>query len=81
MVERTKDGKPRRFTSVGGYPMVYVAPKYGDVLCPGCADHVEVLAPNMALVAGINWEDASLYCDSCSERIESAYADDDEEQV
>lgn len=24
-----------------------------------------------------NWEDASLYCDNCSKRIESAYAEDE----
>lgn len=24
----------------------------------------------------VNWEDPSLYCDHCSERIESAYAED-----
>ena len=26
--------------------------------------------------ADINWEDASLYCDNCNNRIESAYAED-----
>lgn len=25
----------------------------------------------------VNWEDASLYCDECSQRIESAYAEPD----
>ena len=24
----------------------------------------------------VNWEDAELYCDHCSKRIESAYAED-----
>lgn len=25
----------------------------------------------------VNWEDASLYCDNCNKRIESAYAEDE----
>jgi hypothetical protein len=31
--------------------------------------------------AGVNYEDSSLYCEACNCRIESAYGDDEEEEV
>jgi hypothetical protein len=48
------------------------------VLCPACAnkwtaDDVPQFEPTDA---DINYEDASLFCDECSERIESAYAEE-----
>lgn len=70
----------------GGYPM-YCVTADGAALCMACARkeyeqiararkdgdtsggwHVDAVA--------INYEDASLHCDHCSERIESAYAED-----
>ena len=56
----------------GGYPIYYMAAEDSNVWCPACAN---VADPSVIAAAGINWEDASLYCDQCSKRIESAYED------
>ena len=47
-----------------------------------CAARGEDFTPDLdafdlPLVPFVNWEDASLYCESCARRIESAYAEDD----
>ena len=60
-----------KYTSIGCYPIFYVENGH-DCLCADCADASE--APE-ALLSDINWEDPALYCDECSERIESAYAE------
>jgi hypothetical protein len=73
----------------GGYPMYYVT-KDNGVLCPQCANDNSALClaapdsmdfdPQWALVDfDINYEDTDLYCDHCNNRIESAYAEDDNE--
>ena len=36
------------------------------------------IAQWLPLATDINWEDPSLYCDHCGERIESAYAEEEE---
>ncbi len=57
----------------GGYPIFYVD-KENNALHPHCAsENDEYSAPLVAY--DVNWEDATLYCDECSQRIESAYAD------
>jgi hypothetical protein len=62
-----------RYTSLGCYPILYLTHRE-EVLCCDCAsDNRRELN-----IAGINWENPHVYCDECSERIESAYADDDE---
>ncbi|MDF1699856.1 MAG: hypothetical protein P1V36_01670 [Planctomycetota bacterium] len=73
-----------KFSSLGGYPIFYVTGDSG-VLCPGCVEeNLEMCAdvthdadPQWS-VAGhdVNWEDQSLHCDHCSERIESAYGEE-----
>lgn len=65
-------GKLYKFSSLGCYPMFYFD-KEDNVLCADCAQKER---DNIA-AADANWEDPSLYCDECSERIESAYAEDD----
>lgn len=72
-VERFEDGTPMKFTSIGLYPIFYVTGR-NDCLCPACAGNVEKENPMVATDA--NWENPSLYCDVCSERIESAHAED-----
>jgi hypothetical protein len=62
-----------KYTSLGSYPLFYIE-NDSDCLCVDCANAHE--APEM-LQGEINWEDPSLFCDECSERIESAYAEDD----
>lgn len=75
---RSSDGTFPAFTSMGSYPIVYV----GDGWCV-CADCASVLdqdpdaaTDNPIDAAAPNYEDSSLYCDHCEERIESAYAED-----
>jgi hypothetical protein len=61
----------------GGYPMFYVVGD-SDVCCVKCANDAStgVDGLNGTITAGdANWEDPDLYCDGCSERIESAYAE------
>lgn len=70
------DGKLSAYAWPGGYPIFYLDAE-SSVLCPKCAeksrtDDVEKFRP---IAADCNWEDASLYCDQCSKRIESAYAE------
>lgn len=68
----------------GGYPM-YAITSDGAALCPLCVTKEraqifrsthEQWPDGWAITAfDINYEDASLYCDHCSKRIESAYAE------
>lgn len=58
----------------GGYPLYYLD---GDncVLCVKCARESEndELLNFKPVAADVNWEDESLSCDHCGERVESAY--------
>ena len=91
---RRKEEKARFFKSycsVGGYPQFIVW--QGEAFCVDCVnenirsdidsdnheDDCEWL-DNQELSPAINWEDPSLYCTQCSERIESAYADEEESE-
>jgi len=74
--QKNENGQYDAYAWPGGYPIVYFAADNG-VLCPKCAneykegrDNEEQLKP---VDADINYADASLYCEHCSERIESAY--------
>ncbi len=68
----------------GGYPIFYLVADNG-VLCPKCAnEHGHDLSAECpdddqwrVVAADINWEDPQLTCEHCSERIPSAYADDE----
>ena len=70
-----------KYSSPGGYPILYVCDD-GGVLCADCvADEIDQCCDPYSggfYVTGhdANWEDPSLFCDHCSERIESAYAED-----
>jgi hypothetical protein len=84
--------KPIAYAWPGGYPVFYIArsgfrnDETGEletnqhdrsefVVCPKCAGNKE---NDLILVAAdVNYEDASLFCEQCSERIESAYAEDE----
>jgi len=66
---------PRSFTSVGAYPLLYLT-ESDSVLCADCAAQGDGDDPTAT--CGVNWEDPHLTCDECSERIESAYADDED---
>lgn len=69
------NGKLRKLASIGCYPVFYMTRK-GQALCADCA--TEVMHEDTGPVdADVNWEDPDLFCDECSQRIESAYAEDE----
>ena len=77
------DGAVVAFSWVGSYPVFYYT-KTGKVLSPAfvednlvdCCDDSE---PDSYVIGHeANWEDPNLYCDETGDRIESAYAEDDE---
>ena len=70
---RTDDGQLPKFAWPGGYPLYYLT-KDGEEICPDCANR-EVDESQAVIDYGCNWEDASLFCGDCGERIESAYAE------
>jgi hypothetical protein len=77
-IERTKDGVLP--SSLGGYPLLYGS--RWACLCSACAtvreNDIECIDP--VLGADIYWEGAPLICEDCSNEIESAYGDPDEER-
>lgn len=71
----------------GGYPKFFVTAD-GGCLCFPCAKKEKrtirsAIRRNdrtggwQVIGCDVNWEDPSLFCDNCSERIESAYAEDE----
>ena len=71
------------YTWPGGYPMFAVTHD-GVALCQSCCKSESRSigstygTDEWAITAlAVNWEDPELYCDHCSERIESAYAEAD----
>ena len=69
----------------GGYPMFAVTSD-GAALCHKCCQTERssigfTYGTDGWAIAGLdaNWEDPSLYCDHCGNRIESAYAEDEAE--
>jgi len=61
------------YTFPGGYPLFYIT-SFSNILCPTCAindDYEDIVNYD------VNWEDDSLYCSHCSERIKSAYGGDE----
>lgn len=73
-------GKLPAYAWPGGYPMFYLD-RECSTLCPKCAqkslDDEDELEKFKPCAYGINDEDPTLYCDQCSERIPSSYAEDD----
>ena len=56
-----------------GYPLFYIVDY--EVLCAPCAQEAKD-EDNEIVETHCNWENPDLYCDTCSERIESAYGDE-----
>ena len=82
------DGKVqlRAFTSIGGYPLAYLKSESADrpgvtsMCCAECATEAHRHDANTRIVdALVNYEDPDLECETCGERIESAYAEPQEE--
>lgn len=82
----------RSYSKVGGYPLYYDVfyrqhgSRFGQQLCPRCAKQFSFKLnadpddiTDLCIEQKANWENPNMYCDECSERIESAYAEDDEE--
>lgn len=66
------NGKLPAFAWPGGYPLFYLDGE-NFVICPACAN---MDGPATLETYAVNWEDPNLYCDTCTNRIESAYAED-----
>lgn len=74
-----------RYAWPGGYPLFALCSD-GGVLCHACSktNAKQIIRSTRSnsldgwAVAGvdINYEDASLYCDNCNSRIESAYVEE-----
>ncbi len=78
---RDSRGKLPAYAWPGGYPMYYLT-NDNDVLCPKCAndytperDNEDQLKP---VAYDVNYEDPQLFCEHCTARIESAYAEDEQ---
>lgn len=74
--EGERAGKLEKYAWPGGYPLFYLT-KRNSVLCPDCASAALEDEDDPPIYGGANWEDPALYCEDCSKRIESAYAEDD----
>jgi len=74
---RDMDGRLSAWAWPGGYPLFYLDGE-NSVLCVECArkSDEEEFPQFRPIAADVNWEDRSLYCDNCSEQIESAYGKD-----
>jgi len=84
--ELMEDLRQGEFTSLGGYPLFFLT-EDGGTLHPRCVrEEIWTVAratrdgyeKSWCVVAhDVNWEDPSMICDHCNERIESAYAEDE----
>lgn len=84
-IERIKHAIRSKYAWPGGYPLFLVTSD-GAALCCDCGrkEWASICAAMRGKLrdgwqveaADINYEDPSLYCDHCSQRIESAYAED-----
>lgn len=81
---KLENGNFQAYAFPGGYPLYYIM-RDGGIVCPGCMNdstnpiHVGEQHNHQWQVIGaeINYEDAFLFCEHCSNRIESAYAEDE----
>jgi len=85
--QRDETGMLPAYAWPGGYPIYYLCADSG-ILCPNCANTEPAVrqadkepdcpdSDQWRIVAGdVNWEDDSLACDHCNQRIESAYAEE-----
>jgi len=84
--QRDEHGNLPAYAWPGGHPVFYMCADNG-ILCPTCANTEPAVreADNQAdcpdynqwriVASDVNWEDDSLTCDHCNQRIESAYAE------
>ena len=77
-LSRDANGQLDAYAWPSGYPLYYLDSQNG-VLCVKCArksDDPEEVDSFRPVAVGVNYEDALLFCDDCSQRIESAYEKD-----
>ncbi len=87
IIVQVKRAAKEKYAWPGGYPLFIVLAN-GAALCTECAKkEIGLIAAATSQgyqdgwkVSGVdvNWEDTSLYCDHCSEPIESAYGEEQE---
>jgi hypothetical protein len=80
---RDSSGELPAYAWPGGYPILYLD-KDNSILCPNCANDSDkdgAELPDFKPSAYfIHWEGSSIFCDYCSDEVESAYGDPDEEE-
>ena len=70
-------GQLKKYVFPGGYPVFYLTADSLDNLCPDCAQQYEDSGGKLE-ISLINWEDPMLFCANCQEKIESAYAEEED---
>lgn len=75
VLRRDNGGDLPAYVWPGGYPIFYLD-SGNNVLCVKCANKVQM--GTYVIEYDVNYEDPDLYCDDCSEQIESAYGDDND---
>lgn len=85
----TPTGDVSAYAWPGGYPLYYLAAD-NETFCTECVNkHIKRIVDatidgdnkEWELVArDVNWEDANMQCVQCNKRIESAYAEDSEDE-
>ena len=79
---RESDGMYPIWAWPGGYPIYYLSSDC-ETICAHCANSPDFRTwdgadlEHLIIASDVNWEDPSMYCANCNERIESAYADED----
>jgi DNA-directed RNA polymerase subunit RPC12/RpoP len=71
-----KGGRLDAYSGLGGYPIIYIDNKSGDLFCAGCAEK-ERDGNGTPLIHDTYMEGAPEHCEECGEEIESAYGDPD----
>ena len=78
-----ENGNVQSYAWPGGYPIYFIL-QDGEAICPACVSRNRKLIneafadhdPQWNVVSScVNYEDDSLYCCHCNEKIESAYGD------
>jgi hypothetical protein len=77
MSEITED----MFKSYSAYPLIFIHKKTNEVICETCARAMDFTELKKKFVFDIFYEGQDMICESCSEEIESAYGDPEEEEV
>jgi hypothetical protein len=73
--ERSDDGKLPSFTSLGGYPIIYLT-KRCDLLCAKCAaEALDAESDDPPIACDAFYEGSPHSCANCSDLIMSAYGD------